>query len=83
MANKKMKFSDNVPGPYYVDVKCIACHLCVQIAPKNFKMKSGYAYVYKQPENDVEKKLCDDAVLVCPVDAIGNDGQTNKPDTEL
>lgn len=71
-----MKVSENIPGPYYVDAECIACELCVDTAPDHFKMADDkpQAYVFRQPENDEEKDLCEDALGACPVDAIGNDG---------
>jgi ferredoxin len=76
MADKTIKASENVPGPYYVDEECIACELCVDTAPDYFKMADDrpQAYVFKQPKTDEEKDLCEDALGVCPVDAIGNDG---------
>jgi len=32
------------------------------------------AYVYKQPEDEEEEELCEEALELCPVNAIGNDG---------
>ncbi|MGB9938249.1 ferredoxin [Methanosarcina sp.] len=54
----------------------MACHLCVDTSPANFKMNDddSNAYVYKQPENDEEKELCEESLELCPVNAIGNDG---------
>lgn len=76
MADKNNKVPENVPGPYYVDEECIACEVCVDISPSNFKMTDDgtHAYVYKQPENDEEGAASDEAIPSCPVDAIGNDG---------
>ncbi len=76
MADPNDKFSENVEGPFYVDENCISCGVCVAEAPDNFEFTNGehHAYVFKQPENEDEKDLCLDAVEVCPVDAIGNDG---------
>lgn len=76
MADKTNKAVENVPGPYYCDSECIACHLCVDTSPENFKMTDddSHAYVHKQPENDEEREACEEALEVCPVDAIGNDG---------
>ena len=31
----------------------------------------GHAYVFFQPENSDEVKLCDEALEICPVEAIG------------
>jgi ferredoxin len=76
MADKNEIWADNVPGKYYVDKECILCSLCSDLAPKNFK-ESGegdHDIVYKQPENDEERKQCADALEQCPVEAIGNDG---------
>ena len=36
--------------------------------------ENNYSFVYKQPESDDEKALCDEAMSCCPVEAIGNDG---------
>ena len=33
----------------------------------------GYSYVYKQPENEEEEEMCQNALDGCPVEAIGND----------
>jgi ferredoxin len=76
MADKTNKVPETIPGPYYVDEECIACELCVDVAPGNFMMTDDgtHAYVYKQPENDEEIAASDDAMTSCPVDAIGKDG---------
>ncbi|MCX7698085.1 MAG: ferredoxin [Candidatus Goldbacteria bacterium] len=77
MANKNAKVSENVPGKYYVDDQCIACGVCESPAPENFKMNSDgtHAYVYKQPENDVEESQVKDAMNSCPSNSIGDDGE--------
>jgi len=36
--------------------------------------ENSYSFVYKQPETDEERALCDEAICCCPVEAIGNDG---------
>ncbi len=77
MADKENKVPENVDGKYYVDEEeCTACNLCVDTAPENIKMNDddSYAYVYKQPENEDEKKACEEAIEECPSEAIGNDG---------
>ena len=75
MASKEDSVKDNVPGAWYVDSQCIDCDLCRTTAPDNFKQNpdEGYSYVYKQPENDEEAKLCQQALEECPVEAIGSD----------
>ena len=68
--------AENVPGKYYVSALCIDCTLCPEIAPANFRsnLEEGYEYVCKQPASGQEKRLCREAMEICPVDAIGNDG---------
>jgi len=78
MPDRNDKVKENVqPGPYYVDSSCIDCDVCRDTAPENFKRsdENSYSFVYKQPENEEERLKCEEAVLCCPVEAIGNDGE--------
>ena len=77
MADKNDKYSDNVPGKYYVDRECIFCNVCADAAPKNFKISNAGTHdvVYKQPENEIEEEECEEAMDLCPVYAIGDDGE--------
>lgn len=70
------KISENVPGKYYIDSSCIGCSICPEIAPDNIRsnLEDGYEFFCKQPENDAEKVLCEEAMEICPVNAIGDDG---------
>ncbi|MCA9782290.1 MAG: ferredoxin [Calditrichaeota bacterium] len=76
MADKSRRFSDNVPGKFYVDEDCICCGACIDAAPNNFRESDSgdHDMVYKQPENDEELKQCRDAIGECPVECIGEDG---------
>ena len=76
MADVNNKVAENLEGPFYVDDQCIACQRCIDEAAENFKMNENFShsYVYKQPENDAEKKHCEYAMESCPAEAIGNDG---------
>jgi ferredoxin len=76
MADANDKVADNVPGTYYVDTACIDCDVCRDTAPDNFTRndRGGYSYVYKQPASDDERALCEEALISCPVEAIGSDG---------
>ena len=76
MADSNDRVAENVSGQYYVDSQCIDCDVCRDTAPDNFTRSDnhGYSYVYKQPENEEERALCDEALVSCPVEAIGNDG---------
>jgi ferredoxin len=70
---KKMgKYTENVPGSYYVNKKCIVCGNCVAIAPNNFAFTEGdkHAYLYNQPDGKSEVNLCKKALESCPADAI-------------
>ena len=77
MADKNDKYSDNVPGKYYVDRECIFCNVCADAAPKNFRISNAGTHdvVYKQPENEIEEEECEEAMDLCPVYAIGDDGE--------
>jgi ferredoxin len=77
MPDKNDRVQENIAGEYYVDSTCIDCDVCRDTAPANFMRsdKNNYSFVYKQPETEEEKALCEEAVLCCPVEAIGNDGE--------
>ncbi len=61
MELKKFKVTD----------ECIACGACVEIALNNFSIgDSGLAYVKKQPEDEQELRLVEEAAQACPVGAI-------------
>ena len=79
MADKHSKQTENISGQYYVDEECIDCDLCREEAPKNFTRQEddGYSYVYKQPDDDEQRQECENAMENCPVEAIGNDGDTD------
>jgi len=76
MADIENKYPENVEGEYYVDDQCIDCDLCRETAPNNFTRQEseGYSYVYKQPETDLERIECEEAMDGCPVEAIGDNG---------
>ena len=78
MADIANKYPENSAGKFYVDNQCIDCDLCRETAPDNFKRNDdgGYSFVYKQPENDGEAARCKEAMEGCPVEAIGNNGDT-------
>jgi ferredoxin len=76
MADKNSRYSDNIPGKYYVDDSCISCDACCVEAPKFFAMNDneGHAYVMLQPQTPEEMKDAENALAACPVEAIGNNG---------
>ena len=75
MAALAERLAINVPGRFYVDVQCIFCDFCVEIAPAVFKedKASGFAYVYRQPTSEVERAAASHAVKMCPTESIGED----------
>lgn len=77
MADVENKYSQNTPGKFYVDDQCIDCDLCRETAPSNFTRDDdgGHSLVFKQPENEDEIRLCEEALAGCPVEAIGDDGE--------
>ena len=76
MAEISDKLPDNAPGKFYVDSQCIDCDVCRDISPANFTRneENGYSFVWKQPSTPEELALCEEAVMACPVEAIGDDG---------
>ena len=76
MPDKNDKVKENICGSFYVDKSCIDCDLCRDTPPENFMRsdENSYSFVYKQPETDEERALCDEAMCCCRVEAIGTDG---------
>lgn len=81
MADLSIRHPDNVSGKWYVDKNCILCNLCVELAPKNFKKSElgEYTVVVIQPSSSEELDNCEEAMLGCPVEAIGKDGAEIAP----
>jgi ferredoxin len=78
MADREDKNRENITGKFYVDSQCIDCDLCRETAPNNFTRSDdeGYSFVYKQPVNAEEESQCREAMEGCPVEAIGEDGES-------
>jgi ferredoxin len=77
MADVKDKLAENVSGKFYVDRNCIDCDVCRDTAPMCFTRndENGYSFVHKQPQTSEEFALCEEALMACPVEAIGDDGE--------
>jgi len=71
MANLNKALAINVKGEFFVDSTCIDCDACRQIAPEVFADFEGYSYVYSQPENEKQRRKALQALISCPVGAIG------------
>lgn len=76
MADKLARQPQNVPGPWYVDMSCALCRMCLEEAPNLLKYTKDETAVYflKQPETSEEMDAAQRAMDVCPTLAIGNDG---------
>ncbi len=76
MSDPINRYSDNVPGPYYVDDQCIICGLCDELAPSIFKISQDgdHNVVHRQPQTESEVALAEEVLSSCPVEAICNDG---------
>ena len=80
MSEQNDRFAENVAGKYYIAKSCIGCTLCSVISPVNFmentdeELAVGHCYVNKQPETEAEVVICEEAMDVCPADAICNNG---------
>lgn len=75
MADIRDKVPENAPGAYFIDSACIDCDTCRCISPENFRRneEKAYSYLFKQPENELEVELVEEAIACCPVDAIGKE----------
>lgn len=76
MAELDQKVAENVPGRYFVDVTCIDCDLCREVAGDHFVRHDGggYSYVRSQPTTPEQEAACHAALEECPVEAIGVSG---------
>ena len=58
---------------YKVSEECIGCRACVEVANDNFAINDkNIAYLKKQPENTEEETNSQEALDVCPVEAISS-----------
>jgi ferredoxin len=66
----------NKPGAFFVSSECIDCDMCRETAPTVFKRNDDIAFsvVFHQPETEVERGEAEEAMIGCPVEAIGNNG---------
>ena len=71
MASLKKKLTENIEGDFYVDSTCINCGTCCQFAPEIFADGGSHCYVFRQPVGAEETKHAMQALVACPVQAIG------------
>ncbi|TDJ06167.1 MAG: MBL fold metallo-hydrolase [Deltaproteobacteria bacterium] len=74
MANLKIKVKENISGKFFVDSTCINCDACRKFAPGTFSDQGDYSFVSKQPGSDQEELEAKQALLACPVNCIGIEG---------
>lgn len=71
MAHPAQRVIGNVDGNFYVDVRCINCDACRQLAPASFAGVGDYSAVTHQPVTTCEIRAAYHALLACPTGAIG------------
>ncbi len=60
-----------VKKQFTVSDECIGCRACVEVADVNFDINDhNIAYLKKQPSSPDEETKCEEAMEVCPVEAI-------------
>ncbi|WP_010571651.1 ferredoxin [Leptospira broomii] len=77
MADKNDKVPENAAGKFYIDNTCVPCNDCVEEAPMLLKYTDDESKVYfhRQPQTPEEQICARKAKDICPVEAIGDDGE--------
>lgn len=80
MNSPSKRYEDNAPGKFYVTDACNGCGLCFSLALQNFMYSndSSYYYILQQPADEREEADIREAISVCPMDCIKEDGETLK-----
>ena len=70
------RLAENSPGKYYVLDLCNGCGLCRSVAGKFFDYVEGgkYYYIQCQPLDGEEEELMLEAIELCTMCAIRDDG---------
>lgn len=78
METTAKRLEDNATGKYYVTDACNGCGLCFSLALQNFMYSNdaSYYYIIQQPVDDREDADIREAISVCPMDCIRDDGDT-------
>jgi glyoxylase-like metal-dependent hydrolase (beta-lactamase superfamily II)/ferredoxin len=74
MANLKQRVPEDVPGDFFVDLTCIDCDTCRQLAPEVFGEAPDHSYVRRQPATADERHRALQALVCCPTGSIGSLG---------
>jgi len=73
MADEQKRLDSNVAGNFFVDATCINCDTCRQLAPASFEEVGSFSAVTRQPTDHVPVQQAYQALLACPVGAIGTE----------
>ncbi len=71
MADVRKMVPENVTGEFFVDLTCIDCDTCRQLAPEVYADAGEYSYVYTQPKSAEAIRHATQALLACPTGSIG------------
>ncbi len=71
------KLEENAPGKYYVTDGCNGCGICFSVALQNFMYNNdaSYYYIIQQPVDEREEADIREAMSVCPMDCIMDNGE--------
>ena len=79
MARTDQANPSNVPGPWFVDTRCIRCDAARNWAPGLIEMDAdGRSYVFRQPVDAEEEASLWRAAMACPTKSIGSSEQPHK-----
>ena len=73
MADEQKRLDSNVAGNFFVDATCINCDTCRQLAPMSFEEVGTFSAVTRQPTESGPIHQAYQALLACPVGAIGTE----------
>jgi glyoxylase-like metal-dependent hydrolase (beta-lactamase superfamily II)/ferredoxin len=71
MADSKKAVPENVNGDFFVDITCINCDACRQLAPESFSDAGATSCVSIQPTNAEDERKALRALICCPTASIG------------
>ena len=73
MADEQKRLDSNIAGNFFVDATCINCDTCRQLAPTSFEEVGSFSAVTRQPTDHGPVQQAYQALLACPVGAIGTE----------
>jgi glyoxylase-like metal-dependent hydrolase (beta-lactamase superfamily II) len=69
----------NVPGPWFVDRRCIDCDAMRQVAPELFERVDRQSVIRRQPATPEEEERMWLAALACPTNSVRRDPPRSRP----